>query len=166
MKRSLVPLLVALVAGALLSLSSAAFAEGVTHRVSVGSADSLPPPGFDANFSLSAIQRADGTVTGEWEDTFQGRPAPAFVVHVDINCLEVVGNDAWVSGPLKVLPPDLAFLIGLTAITRVRDNGTSANDPADQVSFTFLASDVGVDDCHDMPDLPLFDLINGEVKVQ
>jgi hypothetical protein len=59
MKRSVLFVLVALVAGLLLALSPAASADSVIHRVSVGSADIVPPPGTDANFSLSAIQRAD-----------------------------------------------------------------------------------------------------------
>ena len=88
-----------------------------------------------------------------------GRPEPAVGIHVEIDCLVVVGNDAWVSG--LITHPD--FLVGVPAITRVRDNGTSANDPADQVSFTLI--DIGVT-CNDQPDLPLFDLINGQVKVQ
>jgi hypothetical protein len=157
MKRSVVLLVVALGVGVLL-MSPAASADAVIHKVSVGSADALPPPGTDANFSLSAIEHGDGTVTGQWQDTFFGRGVPAVGVHVDIDCLVVVGNEAWVSGVITH-PDDLA---GLPAVTRVRDNGTSKNDPADQVSFTFI--DIGLD-CNDQPDLPLLDLINGQVKV-
>jgi hypothetical protein len=159
MRRSVLFGLVALVAGLLLPLSPAASADSVIHKVSVGSADIAPPPGTDANFSLSAIERADGTVTGQWQDTFFGRGNPALAIHVEVDCLVVVGNEAWVSG--VITRP--SFLAGLPAITRVRDNGTSANDPADQVSFTSI--DIGVD-CLDQPDLPLFDLVNGQVTVQ
>lgn len=161
MKRSVVPLLVALVVGALLSVSPAASGAGIVHRVTVGSPDSvLFPPGADANFSLVAIERDDGTVTGQWQDTFFGRGEPAFPIHVEITCLSVRGNDAWVSGPIK----HPAFLAGVPAITQVRDNGTSAKDPPDQVSFTFEA--LSHDECLAQPELPLFDLNNGEVKVQ
>jgi hypothetical protein len=159
MKRLVVLFVVALVAGVLLSVTPAAFADGVTHKVSVGSADILPPPGSDANFSLSAVQHADGTVTGQWQDTVFGRSAPAVAIHIAVDCLVVVGNDAWVSG--MITRPD--SLAGLRAITRVRDNGTSANDPADQISFTFI--NIGAT-CTDQPNLPLFDLINGQVTVQ
>ena len=150
---------VALVAGLVLALRPAASANSVIHRVSVGSADIAPPPGTDANFSLSAIEFDDGTVTGQWQDTFFGRGTPAVAVHVKVDCLVVVGNEAWVSGVVR----RPGFLAGLPAITRIRDNGTSANDPPDQVSFTFI--DIGVT-CTDQPDLPLFDLINGQVTVQ
>jgi hypothetical protein len=159
MRRPVVLLVVALAAAMLLTVSPAAFANAVIHRVSVGSADILPPPGSDANFSLSAVQRADGTATGQWEDTVFGRSVPAVALHVDIDCLVVVGNDAWVSG--VITRPDA--LAGLPAVTRVRDNGTSANDPADQVSFTFI--NIGVD-CAAQPDLPLNDLLNGQVTVR
>jgi hypothetical protein len=159
MKRSVLFGVVALAAGLLLALSPAASADSVTHQVSVGSADIAPPPGTDANFSLSAIERDDGTVSGQWQDTVFGRGTAAVGLHVEVDCLVVVGNDAWVSG-IITRPSSLA---GLPAITRVRDNGTSADDPADQVSFTFIGIDAT---CTDQPDLPLNDLINGQVTVQ
>lgn len=169
MKRSVALLVVAaLVAGALLSTSSANAAR-ITHRVSVGSSDSVVfPPGTDANFSLIATQRADGTVRGQWHDQFGGHgPGAPFVgqfLHVEVNCLVVVGNEAWLSGTIKVASKNLAEFVGTTAFTRVRDNGTSANDPQDQISFTFFGFPPDLD-CEDMLDLPLFDLNNGEVKV-
>ena len=159
MKRSVLFGVVALAAGLLLALSPAASADSVIHQVSVGSADIAPPPGTDANFSLSAIERDDGTVSGQWQDTVFGRGTAAVGLHVEVDCLVVVGNDAWVSG-IITRPNSLA---GLPAITRVRDNGTSADDPADQVSFTFIGIDAT---CTDQPDLPLNDLINGQVTVQ
>ena len=164
MKRSTLLLVVALASGALLTLTPAALGNGrVIHKVSVGSADVLPPPGTDANFSLSATQDADGTARGQWEDTVNGRSVPAISLHVEIDCLVVVGNDAWVSG--IIARP--AVLAGLRANARVRDNGTSANDPADQISLTFFppAIDPGVT-CQDQPDLPLNDLINGQANVK
>ena len=97
MRRSVLFGLVPLVAGLLLALSPAASADSVIHRVSVGSADIAPPPGSDANLSLSAIELADGTVTGQWQDTFFGRGNPALALHVEVDCLVVVGNEAWVS---------------------------------------------------------------------
>jgi hypothetical protein len=157
-KRSVI-LLVVLLAGALLALSPAALADGVIHKVSVGGADSiLVPPGTDANFSLSAVQHADGTVTGQWQDTIGGGGVPAVGIHVQIDCLLVVGNEAWVSG--VITHPD--SLAGLGAITRVSDNGTSANDPPDQISFTFINTGLT---CEDQPNLPLFDVNNGQVNV-
>lgn len=161
MRRSLVPLLVALVAGVLLAVGSAAFASAVTHHVSVGSADVfLVPPGGDANFSLVANEGADGTVRGQWQDTFFGRGVPAQPIHVVVTCLEVDGNDAWASGTVT-FP---AFLAGLPVVTRVRDNGTSATDPADQIGITEGTADPN--DCVNKPNLALFDLNNGQAVVR
>ena len=53
---------------------------------------------------------------------------------------------------------------GLRAITAVVDNGTSANDPADQLSFSiFPANDCNT---YTIADFPLFDLAHGQVKVR
>ena len=130
----------------------------VIHRVSVGGADICEalglPTGCDANFSLVAIQKADGTVSGQWQDTFsQGNGG----VHVAIDCLFVDGNEAWVSGVITNQP-----FAGTRVMARVVDNGTSANDPADQISFT-TASELG---CDTAPDLGLMDLTHGQVKVR
>ena len=131
---------------------------GVIHRVSVGSHD-IVPPGVDANFSLVAIQHADGRVTGQWSDQFgHGNNG----VHVVIDCVYVVGNQAWLGG----VATDKTFG-GLRAITRVEDNGTSPHETPDQISFTWLnPAQVGFSpDCNDAAALPLFPLPAGEVKV-
>ncbi len=129
---------------------------GVVHHVSVGGNDACPTPGCDANFSLVANAKADGSVKGQWTDVF--RIPNGFIVHTKIDCLNVIGNEAWVSG--VVTGPNFT---GLPTITRVADNGTSANDPLDQISFTFIDNFGG---CQAAPDLPLFDLPNGQVKVR
>lgn len=130
---------------------------GVLHRVSVGSHD-FSPPGFDANMSLIAIQHADGSVTGQWTDQFgHGNGG----IHVAVDCLEVVGNRAWISGVITQAPDE--SLIGQRGGTTVEDNGTSANDPPDRTSFTYVALPR---DCHvRYPFMPLFPLSGGEVKV-
>jgi hypothetical protein len=157
-KRLIVLLVLTVAAVTVLAVSPSALADGVIHRVSVGGADFLPP-GTDANFSLSVVQRADGTVTGQWQDSTGGGGVPAVGIHVQVDCLLVVGNEAWISG--VITQPD--SLAGLPAITRVADNGTSANDPPDQISFTFINTGFT---CEDQPNLPLFDMNNGEVTVE
>ena len=132
----------------------------VVHRVSVGSLDSDAfGRGVDANFSLVAIQRADGSVTGQWSDQFgHGNGG----VHVALDCLLVVGNQAWIGG----VATDKNF-DGLRVITMVEDNGTSVHDPRDQISFSWVdpASFGFSPNCLDAPDLPLVPITNGEVKV-
>jgi hypothetical protein len=137
----------------------AAGGNGVVHRVSVGSHD-IVPPGTDANFSLIALEKGDGTMTGQWTDQFgQGEGG----VHVDVNCVSVLGRDAWVSGVVTHSNREAAP-VGSYAITRVRDNGTSENEPPDEISFTFIR--LAPLNCQLRPALPLFPLQGGEVKVE
>jgi hypothetical protein len=131
---------------------------GILHRVSVGSHDfGILKPGTDANDSMIAIQYADGSVSGQWTDQFgHGNGG----IHVAVNCLEVVGNQAWISGVITKAFDET--LVGVRTGTRVVDNGTSAHDPPDQISFSIIGA---LFDCHARRPYPLFDLSGGEVKV-
>ena len=131
---------------------------GILHRVSLASHDfGILKPGTDANDSFIAVQYADGSVEGQWTDQF-GHGNGGY--HIAVNCVEVDGNQAWISGIVTQSPFEED--IGQPAGTRVVDNGTSANDPPDQMSFSI----VGVRfDCHAKRPYPLFDLSGGEVKV-
>jgi hypothetical protein len=134
----------------------------VVHRVTVGGSDLCQafglPPGCDANFSMVASELADGRVKGQWQDTWFGRGVAAVPIHVTIDCIKVVGNEAWVSGVVTG-----GVFNGVPVITRVVDNGTSQNDPPDQISFIFEDTFGG---CEATPDLPLFDIDTGQVKVE
>ena len=140
--------------------SASARADGVVHFASVGGHDQDPAGHTDANFSLVAVMHGDGSVTGEWTDQFgQGQGG----IHVQINCLFVQGNEAWVSGTITSGNLSGADLSGLPAITRVRDNGKSANAPPDQISFSFIAN---ATPCTAAPNLPLFSMTDGQVTVR
>lgn len=136
-------------------------ANPVVHRVSAGGGDTCladgDPRGCDANYSLVARQKADGSVKGQWQDTFKQGFDGAVPVHVTIDCLYVSGNQAWVSGMITGGP-----FAGFPVITRVADNGTSANDAPDQIGWTLLDTFGG---CMEAPDLPLYDADGGQVKV-
>ena len=145
----------------LLMLASApAFAQGVIHHVSVGGHDQDPAGHTDANFSLNANQYADGSAKGEWSDQFgQGQGG----IHVVIDCLFVQGNEAWVSGFIDHGNVNGVDVTGLPCITRVQDNGKSANDPPDAISFSFI----GVATlCTAAPNLPLNPMTDGQVTVR
>ena len=139
---------------------------GVAHRVSVGGADICEalgqPTGCDANFSLTARQKADDSVGGEWQDTFAGGGEG---IHVTIDCLNVVGNGAVVGGVITHGTEGGVDVSGLRALTAVVDNGTSANDPADRISFSFTGLNIS---CTLFPPavFPLFNLANGQVTVR
>jgi len=148
----------------------------VIHRVSIGGADICEalgaPTGCDANFSLVAFEYADGSVSGQWEDSFgHGNGS----IHVTVTCLSVVGNQAWVSGVIK---HPKAFA-GVPVLTRMSDNGTSANDPPDEISFSFFNPmlngvpltcstnpKVRTNAAGDNVPIPLITLTHGQVKVR
>jgi hypothetical protein len=133
-------------------------AGGVVHRVSVGSHD-FTPPGVDANFSLIALLRADGTATGQYNDQFgHGNGG----LHADVDCLRVVGNKAWIGGLITH-----GQFEGQRVVTEVEDNGTSTDETPDQISFSVVnPAQFGLsEDCRLLPELPLFPLQGGEVKV-
>lgn len=136
----------------------------IVHRASLGGADVCEalglPTGCDANFSLVAIEKADGSVSGQWEDSFGVNSG----IHVAVDCLAVHGSQAVVGG--VVTHSFGAGIEGFRALTSVVDNGTSANDAADQLSFSF-AGPAPFFDCTIDPTLfPLFDLAHGQVMVQ
>ena len=134
---------------------------GVVNRVSVGGSDQDVTLNTDANFSLIAITYGDGSVKGEWSDQFgQGQGG----VQVDVNCLVVQGNQAWIGGIIRSGSTGVGGvdLSGLAALTRVVDNGRSANDAPDLISFTFIGLAV---QCTARPNLPLFAMTGGQVAV-
>ncbi len=137
----------------------------VVHHVSLGGPDICEAIGLsngcDANFSLAANQKADGSVKGQWEDSFGVNGG----IHVVVDCLAVQGNQAVVGGVITHATGLAAGAEGLRALTSVVDNGTSANDPADQLSFSFFFP--GIPDCTIDPTVfPLFNLTHGQVMVR
>jgi hypothetical protein len=157
-------LVVALVAAAMLILAVPVFGNGVVHRVSVGSPDICYPdrPGCDANLSILAIEYADGSVKGELTDSWRF----GGYYNAEIYCLTVDGNEAWVSGVIKAgETPGGYDLRGIHVFTRVKDMGTSANDPPDQLAFVgFSFNEI---DCTAPPfDLDLYDVPQGQVIVK
>ena len=141
----------------------------VIHRVHVGGPDACVgfnlTPGCDANFSLVALEFANGRVGGQYTDRFSvAGGGGGFTASID--CISVDGDDAWVSGVVThgSIPGDPPTdLAGLPVWTKVRDNGTSANDPADQIGFSFLGDDTP---CDEQPEGDVFDAPQGQVKVK
>jgi hypothetical protein len=133
---------------------------GVVHRATVGGHDADLAENTDANFSLVAIEHRNGEVTGQWIDQFgQGEGG----IHVTVNCLHVVGNNAWVSGIIKSGSFGGVDFTGQPAGTRVADFGKSHNDPPDAISFSFIGNPTP---CTAAPPLPLLPMTDGQVKVQ
>ena len=137
----------------------------IIHHVSLGGADLCEalglPTGCDANFSLTANMTADGSVSGQWQDTFSGGGEG---IHVSIDCMIIDGNSAILGGVITHGSSNGTDLSGLRAVTKVVDNGTSQQDAADQISYSYFTSG----DCGDFSNFnfALFDLTHGQVKVK
>jgi hypothetical protein len=86
------------------------------------------------NFSFTAEKRDDGTTTGQMElvNRFTG-----LVLHADINCLNVVGNKATMSGVVTHTNQDI-FETFSAVVFSVVDNGEGANAPPDLISLAFF----------------------------
>ena len=156
-----------------LVLATTALAQGpVTQHVSAGGPDAciafgFEHPGCDGNFSLTGNVYADGSMSGQYTDRF----ARGSGFHAVIDCVSVVGNEAWVSGVITqgtFTDPNTGEVFDLTGLpvsTRVVDNGTSANDPADQISFSVIGEGFAVP-CTEHPQYDLFDAPQGQVVIK
>ena len=116
--------LTVLVASILVGATMAWASGPVVHHVSVGTPDAcvalgFEHPGCDANFSLVANQDADGDVSGQYSDRFANGDG----FHAVVDCLVVIGNDAWISGVITQGRIDGIDLAGLEVPARV---GTTA----------------------------------------
>ncbi|OGO35626.1 MAG: hypothetical protein A2W35_05050 [Chloroflexi bacterium RBG_16_57_11] len=151
-------------------LATQALAKGpVAQHVSVGGPDVCVSffgvhPGCDGNFSLTANISADGSMSGEYTDRF----SKGFGFHAVIDCVSIVGNEAWVSGWIvQGIVPDLVTgepvdVVGWPVAARVRDNGTSANAPADQISWSQIGDPTS---CTEHIDYPAYDVPQGQVVI-
>lgn len=141
----------------------------IVHRVSAGGPDICEAfglrPGCDANFSLVAQKRADGTVTGQYTDRWPHGNG----FHATIDCLVVVGNTAWLGGEItqgRYTDPNgvITDLTGQRVSTVVQDNGRSSHDPADKVSMSHIVAPPYFD-CATTPPVDLYELFQGQVRV-
>lgn len=138
------------------SLRASASGGPVIHQVSIGGPDVCAgfgaKPGCDANFSLIALQRADGSVEGQWIDRLSQNFGGGGIF-VEVTCLAIDGNTAWVGGVVK--RPD--GLAGAPAMVYARDRGTSANEPADRFLTLYDQGSLGLStNCQDKDDLTPF----------
>jgi len=143
----------------------------IVHKVSVGGPDQClwlgyAHPGCDGNFSIIAIQRADGSVTGQMTDQY----GPADGLHAEIDCLlvDVIPGrttlEAWVGG-VVTRPANQA---GHRIIARMRDNGTSMKDPLpDAISRGVVdpEEEGASSNCQDKPAIGLGRVPQGQVTI-
>lgn len=137
----------------------------VIHQASIGGNDACESlglaPGCDKSFSFVANMYEDGTIKGQWQDKYGDDLGG---IHVAIDCMTVDGNTAQVGGFItKGTDASGNDISGQYAVTFVVDNGTSANDTPDQMSFSYSGFDPA-NGCN-YSGFPLLDLTKGQVKV-
>ena len=82
-------------------------------------------------FSYSAIRRADGATSGQFQFNFR---ALDLVVHGEVTCVTAAGNIAWIGGVIDRLESDDPAdqeLVGTDIWWRVTDRGEGFEDSAD-----------------------------------
>ena len=149
--------------------STGVIANGVVHSVHVGGPDICGfNPGCDKNFSLSALEFADGSVTGKLIDRWAGGGREGF--HATIDCIYVDdyfgGKIAWVSGMVIEGMAGDQDLAGMPVWAAAVDWGKSNNDDADAITFSIIGDPTP---CYEQPDplgVPAGFLYRGQVKVK
>lgn len=85
-------------------------------------------------FSYSAVGRADGTASGQYQYNFR---AADFFIHGTVTCVSIAGNAGWIGGVIdKIVSGDPAdqSLVGVDIWWRVVDNGEGQGNPPDLTS--------------------------------
>ena len=115
---------------------------GVVHSASgSGQAHFFDP---FRTFEFNAVERSDGSVSGQVQ--LQARSTPdrhdTRGVHVEVDCLNVIGNLAIVSGIItkSSADPGSPGALGNVAVFAVEDNGEGASAAPDRITllFTFI----------------------------
>lgn len=134
----------------------------VVHFAFAGGPDLCAKPGCDGNYSLAALIYSDGSMSGQYTDRFANGDG----FHAKLDCVYIVGRDAWVSGVITSGTTDngATDLTGASVWTRVQDNGTSKNSATDKIFYSVLYD---ATPCYATPNYgPLVDAPNGQVIVK
>jgi hypothetical protein len=86
-------------------------------------------------------------------------------VHADVDCLAILGNNAWVSGPVRKFRrngEDIPLLPGFQMLFRVQDNG-DGGATVDEASL--IVARFAVQVCRNRGPLPLVPSDNGNIQV-
>jgi hypothetical protein len=134
----------ALICGVL--LGTTLFATAAGPKMASGSASFLD----DNNtwrLAFSAVQHADGTVTGQAQVSVRNGNDLLFISHVQIDCMHFLDDNTVILSGITVQDSDPEYL-GSTAAFVVRDNGQGKGATPDQLSYVYYSPDLGeVVDC-------------------
>ena len=115
-------------------------------------------------FSFNARERADGSVSGQFQINNRAFPAHA---HGRVTCMTVIGNDAWLGGIIE--SSSNPTLVGLVSRWQVEDNGQGQAASPDRINQIPLSFTPGADlaYCADTPDelTPFNDVESGNIRI-
>jgi hypothetical protein len=120
---------------AILAASSAAAGNGTQSATGSGQYEFTSNTGLTAlrTFAFEAMESSDGSVSGEAQ--IDNR-ALGQRLHIRMDCLNVIGNIAVMSGTLTEAAGE-GISVGDAAIFAAQDNGEGAGAPADRVTKSF-----------------------------
>lgn len=114
-------------------------------------------------FTFHAVQAPDGSASGSYKIVLPN----GLFLEVDVTCLSVDGNTAWVGGVIRDTNAAIV-VIGSTSMFYAIDNGEGSADP-DIVSIALINGAAGLDlaFCANQPlELPALTVDRGNVEVQ
>jgi hypothetical protein len=116
------------------------------------------------NFSFAATKGSDGRVTGQAQ---LERRDSGILIHIEIDCLNVLGNVAVMSGVVTATNSPI-LPVGTAELFAVQDNGEGPGAPPDEI--TLAISDLGIT-CADITDPALLDpflftIESGQIQVR
>lgn len=125
-------------------------------------------PGFpESTISFIASVDGNGVAKGQLQATFSIPFEEK--VHMELSCLAVVGNEAWIGGVVTESHPT-GFWLDRVFIVRFQDNGQGKNSPPDRMSHFRADAGLGPARCLNTPTSAEFDLhfpyVKGNVQVR
>ena len=138
-------------------------ANAPVHLVSAGGVVdfSLFPGGGAEFYGLHASIDGNGVARGQVQIDFS---IPDVTFHMDINCLSVVGTDAFLGGTVTQTHDATQIPVGTHFFFRVQDNGEGNAAPPDALSFFFFVQDPGI--CTGNFLVDIFPWTHGNVQVK
>ena len=123
----------AVVLGALAALGSVigSAGAGVGSPGASGHANLTVGENQTRTFSFGAVERADGTVTGQAE---VNNPSFPIRVRFAIDCLEFDGNRVIAGGPVTYSSNPSTIAVGRFSVFAAEDNGEGAEAPPDRIT--------------------------------
>jgi hypothetical protein len=111
-------------------LTSAAAAPG--NSTASGHANLTVGDGQTRTFSFTAVQRADGTVTGQGD---VNNPSFPIRIHFRMDCLKFDGSNRVIaSGPITQSSDPDTIAVGRIGVFAVEDNGAGVNAAPDRIT--------------------------------